>query len=93
MCFKKNYADFFSTFQGEVLGKSRGSQLTFLHLRVLFDVCSAAYLAPYDNVFCAALMVWPPICHTILYHVYDQNFMGGSERCLKWGGQWGGTSI
>ena len=28
MCFEKNYADFFvSTFHGEVLGKSRGSQL------------------------------------------------------------------
>ena len=29
------------------------------------------------NFFGAALMVWRPICHKILYDVYDQNFMGG----------------
>ena len=72
-----------------------GVRLTFLHLRVLFDVCSARYLAPHDKIFLPRVDgMAPDMPHNPLPAVQSKFFFGGgSERCLKWGGQPGGTSI
>ena len=52
----------------------------FLHLQVLFDVCSVTYLAPYDIFLCCVDGMAPDMPHDPLPCVQSKFYLGGAVK-------------